>query len=57
MQISRFQTSGSHPGGDFCMQNSILRSNVTNSFSQRQKNRKRKFKNKNKTVFFTNFES
>ena len=39
MQISRFQTSGSDPGGDFGMQNSILRSKIANSFNQRQKNR------------------
>ena len=34
MQISRFQTSGSDPGEDVGMQNSILRSTNANSFNQ-----------------------
>ncbi len=44
MQISRFQTSGSDPGGDFGMQNSILRSTNCNSFDQGRKIRKQKLK-------------
>ena len=43
MQISRFQTSGSDPGGDFGTQNSILRSKNANSFNQHRTNRKQKF--------------
>ena len=40
MQISRFQTSGSDPGGGLGMQNSFLRSKNANSFYQGRKNRK-----------------
>ena len=45
MHISRFQTSGSDPGEDFCMLNSILRSKITNSFNQGRKIRIYNFKN------------
>ena len=34
---SRFQTSGSHPGEDFDMQNPNLQSTVANSFNRARK--------------------
>ena len=49
-QISRFQTSGSDPGEDLCMQNSILRSTNANSFNQGRKNRKHEFQQFQKLI-------